>query len=97
MKDFLMVIGAASLIGFGILLLTFAWEGITELISNLKRNYRYKHRFDKSPTAKCYCVDCVHHNNKTGRCYRFHEDSTRLTADCWFCYAAEPRKKESED
>ena len=67
---------------------------IKEHILTLKYNYRVKHRFDKPPTAKCYCRDCMRHDNESGRCYKFKE---WLTADCWFCWDAEPRKKENEN
>ena len=90
---FLMVMGGATIIAvvgcFGM----FAIEAIKDAIHNAKRHYQYKHRFDKPPTAKCYCVDCWYHDNETGRCCGFHDDTYRSTADNWFCYHAEPRKE----
>lgn len=73
-----------------------AVSGIRELIDTLKHRYRYKHRFDKPPTAKCYCIDCIRHDRETGRCWRFGETTGeyRRTADNWFCWEAEPRRKE---
>lgn len=45
-----------------------------------------KHRFDKPPTAKCYCIDCISHS-EDGYCRKF---GSWCTADNWFCWAAEP-------
>lgn len=63
---------------------------IAKHIDDAKRKYRHKHRFDNPPTAKCYCIDCKHHDHETGRCYRFVNEY-RCTADNWFCWEAEPR------
>lgn len=48
-----------------------------------------KHRFDKPPIAKCYCIDCKHHDMQTDLC---HRDGRRYTANTEFCSDAEPRK-----
>ena len=56
-------------------------------IVSAKWKYEYKHRFDKPPTAACYCKDCYKHDN--GTCGKF--DGLR-TADNWFCWQAEPKK-----
>lgn len=92
-KEFLVLIGAVTImvmIGFAIIVIT---DAIKELKRKLILKYKQKHRFDKSPTAKCYCVDCIHHDNKTGRCYYFKNWNT---ADSWFCWKATPRKKEAD-
>lgn len=62
---------------------------IQEKIRILKRRYQYKHRFDKPPTAKCYCIDCKHHG-KDGKCNDFV--MYIKTEDEWFCWRAEPRE-----
>ena len=69
------------------------------LISKIKEKVRdkrfkriQKHRFDKPPTAKCYCIDCKQHDNEKNRCYKF---DGWYTADSWFCWDAEPRKREN--
>ena len=74
-------------------LIAALWYEFKEWIHRLKYNYRVKHRFDKPPTAKCYCRDCKRHDPKSGRCYKFKEWHT---ADCWFCWDAEPNRKEDE-
>lgn len=63
---------------------------VREFINSVKLKYKQKHRFDKAPTAKCYCVDCCYHDNETGRCCKFD----LYTEDDWFCCDGEPRKTE---
>ncbi len=65
-----------------------AVEAVKDLIDHLKYQHRIKHRFDKPPTAKCYCKDCRWHYHD-GRCDKFE---TWLTADNWFCWDAEPKE-----
>lgn len=89
--EFLTVVGAITLLFLTGFLIICIISAIDHWIGRLKRNYRYKHRFDKPPTAKCYCIDCEHHNNETNQCYRFGE--YRCTADNWFCWEAEPKKE----
>lgn len=96
MTEFLMCIGVATLIALTVGLCIAIYYAIGETIDRWKHNYRIKHRFDKPPTAKCYCVDCRHHNNVSNQCYRFGQTTKeyRCTADNWFCWEAEPREKE---
>lgn len=94
MKEFLMIMGVIALFVLAALAVIFLIDGIGILIENLKLKYRQKHRFDKAPTAKCYCIDCVYHNNETGLCCKFE---TWNTADNWFFWNADPRKTEEEN
>lgn len=85
--------------GFGVLAFTviialciyalFAW--IVDQIRGLYYIYRYKHRFDKKPCAKCWCVDCKFHG-VSGRCGL--PGMSRYTPDDGFCYEAEPKERE---
>lgn len=76
-----------------------AWAIVAEiegLIKKLVYIYKYKHRFGKPPTAKCYCKDCFnwhpHSPQATeGTCCTH---SSWHTADNWFCWDAEPRDTE---
>ena len=65
MIEFLALIGAVASLAIIGCMLAFAWMYLLEFIDKAKYKYRYKHRFDKSPTAKCYCIDCRYHDNKT--------------------------------
>lgn len=89
----LAIIGVFTLIMIVFAIAVFTYQYISELIENLRYMYRYKHRFGKSPTAKCYCKDCKFWGYQ-GQCGKIKE---WYTADCWFCWNAEPRDKEVED
>ena len=93
--DLLAIVGGVTLFFIAVFLVIALCDAIKEGISQLKRKYQYKHRFDKPPTAKCYCVDCIHRNDETNQCYRFGVTTKeyRCTADNWFCWEAEPHKK----
>ena len=96
MIEFLALIGVVASTAVIVSMLIFALIYLLEFIDKAKFKYRYKHRFDKPPTAKCYCIDCGYHDNETGLCYRFGETTKeyRCTADNWFCWEADPCKKE---
>lgn len=91
--ELLALIGILALLCVGVSIGMAVFYSISEWIEDKKYEYNYKHRFDKSPTAKCYCVDCKYYNVENHRCYGFHEDSNRLVADSCFCYRAEPRER----
>lgn len=87
MQSLLMLIGFCTVL---IILGALAWSVISlviDEIKDLRRKYIQKHRFDKSPTAKCYCKDCEHWSPKSGDCLKF---SGYKTTDSWFCWQAEP-------
>ena len=77
------------------LAITMLKDFIVDKINDLKRKYKYKHRFDKPPLAKCYCKDCRYYIAKEndGNC-GVHAGWT--VADSWFCWSAEPRSYDSE-
>ena len=41
-----------------------------ELIERKRYQYMIKHRFDKPPTAECYCIDCRLHG-EDNQCFKF--------------------------
>ena len=89
-----MLIGYLTIIVTMIGVLILLVELVKSGLENLKRIYKYKHRFDKKPTAKCYCIDCEYHNNKTGVC--FYTKEKRYTSDTCFCQSAKPKNKKGE-
>ena len=89
-------------VGTGGLFAAVAINGLVDWIKGqierLRYRYIYRHRFDKPPLAKCYCLDCQGwHQNKDapdeGKCW---EHAGWVTADCWFCWEAEPRETDRE-
>ena len=96
----LMFMGAASILCMVILGMMFLWEFVTDTLRTLKWQHKYKHRFDKPPTAQCYCKDCkyyVVYDEHRARCGRGHVDKYWNISESWFCWQAEPLKDDPED
>ena len=78
----------------GVVFMALLIVSITEAIATAvrkrtrrkRKEYEYKHRFDKSPTAECYCVDRWYRDNENSKCRR-HQ---LYVADDWFCKDAMP-------
>lgn len=73
---------------------------IVAKVKYAKWKHKYNHRFDKSPTAKCYCIDCEHYgaNNEF---FTANRDACLAhkgwrVADEWFCWCANPCEKDPE-
>lgn len=62
------------------------FQSTKEKIQVAKRKKEIKHRFDKRPMAKCYCVDCAYYDKDCGMCYNFDQ----YIKDDGFCYKAKP-------
>lgn len=61
---------------------------ILELIKNLYVRYKIRTRYNKKPTAKCYCRDCKKFNPETGECG--DPCNGRRMGPSWFCCFADP-------
>ena len=60
---------------------------VKEVFHKIRVHYKAKHRFDKPPIAKCYCVDCAHFIKERHECWYnkwSHDDNH-------FCAWAEPK------
>lgn len=92
MQGLFMVIGFLTVLGIIVLLVIAIAQIIIERARDLHIKRIQKHRFDKPPTAKCYCRDCRRWNIRDGNgyCEKF---SGWCTADSWFCWDAEPTEK----
>lgn len=97
------IISFLALLGGGVivaLVFFLAWmfaQWLKEKVKVVRLNHKIKHRFDKPPTAKCYCRDCVYYGKNgwknSAMCCRLD----RWVADDCFCYEAEPIKHERPD
>lgn len=93
MKDYLAFLGLVTFIMLVLFSLLLILTGVGELFSKAVWRYKYKHRFDKKPMAKCYCKDCVYFTSLDRRCthhYTYAEESD-------FCNHARPCKKEIKE
>jgi len=81
-------LGVATGAVLGVLLIII--DRLKEKISEQKYPHAVKHRFDKPPTAKCYCKDCRFHSNEYNKCCIF---THQYTADTWFCCFAAPKDR----
>lgn len=61
MKEFLSDIGFATVACGCMIGVYLSLYAIKEGVKKLKYHYKVKHRFNKPPTAKCYCRDCRFH------------------------------------
>ena len=95
MTNIFTAIGVATVVVFGFMLSAAIVDFILNEIREAIWVYKYKHRFDKPPTAACYCIDCKFHGDAidTTRCTN-RKDVVLQTADEWFCQAAEPKERE---
>ena len=69
----------------------YVFSETKKFIETKKFKYKQKHRFDKPPTAKCYCIDCKFRGSQ--RDYRECSVVNRYVADEWFCNEADPKTK----
>lgn len=76
-----------SIAALTIITIIFIGE-IKNIINHYKRKYQQKHRFDKPPTAKCYCIDCKY-RTEYEECHVL--GGSFKVADDWFCWKAEPK------
>jgi hypothetical protein len=94
LKTILALIGvmACTVILAEIVICVTTW--IKDKIKKLEYKRQQKHRFDKPPTAACYCKDCRKWDPETGTC----DDvcNLRRMADNWFCCFADPMTLEEK-
>ena len=93
MTEFFTAVGAVVIILMIVAVFLAVIYAIRQFIRERIWIYKYNHRFDKPPTAKCYCKDCSLYGDFTSRSlcrkhkYHFSED--------YFCKDADPCEAES--
>lgn len=85
--------GIITVAGMVVLIIYSIFDALRSVIGQWHWNYTYKHRFDKPPTAKCYCKDCKWHSAKNNKCSNVTW-ADRCTPDNGFCYDASPMTAE---
>lgn len=81
----LAAIGFIALFAIAMIFLSIMCEKADDYIDQKKKEHKYKHRFDKPPTAECYCIDCVWYTENIA-CSKHGF----FVADDYFCYNAKP-------
>lgn len=88
-----------SIAGCIVLVLVFMAYATDEKYCNWKYNYRWKHRFDKPPKAKCYCKDCIRYEPSI--CGQSHCDVSGMSMPeegfCWRAYPKTRKQAEREE
>ena len=77
--------GALALICGVIIILYMFYDWLKSRILNSRRIWQYKHRFNKKPIAKCYCIDCRYYDEQ-----KICRNLDRRVLDNEFCCWGEP-------
>lgn len=92
LKDIVFLVGTCGISLIVAITIVTAKEAISDWIAKKKWEYKYKHRFDKKPLAKCYCKDCDYYYyeqcNYWGKRLGVNEDD--------FCSRAIPKERDPE-
>ena len=88
MTEFFTTVGAVVIISMIVTMIFAVIYAIRQFIRERIWFYKYKHRFDKPSTAKCYCKDCSFYGDFTNR--RLCRKHKECFADDFFCKDADP-------
>ena len=76
------------------IVICFIAETAKTIYRMIKTKYMIKHRFDKPPVAKCYCLYCKYAeyfgDDRCGKCRLIGDNVT--IKDNGFCWNADPKK-----
>lgn len=93
MTEFFTAVGAFVIIAMIVAMGFAVIYAIRQFIRERIWIYKYNHRFDKPPTAECYCKDCSLYGDFTSRSLcRKHK--SHFSED-YFCKDADPCEAES--
>ena len=93
MTEFFTAVGVFVIMAMIVAMIFAVFYAIRQFIRERIWIYKYNHRFDKPPTAKCYCKDCSLYGDFSNRSLcRKHK--SHFSED-YFCKDADPCKAES--
>ena len=78
--------GASALICGVMIILYMFYDWLKDRILDHRRIWKYKHRLNKKPIAKCYCIYCLNYDEE----YKFCRDLGIRVTDDKFCCWGEP-------
>ena len=93
MTEFFTVVGVVVIMSLIVAMILAVICAIRQFIRERIWIYKYNHRFDKQPTAKCYCKDCSFYGDFIN--YRLCRKHDMRFTDDYFCKDADPCKAES--
>ena len=93
MTEFFTVVGVIVIMSMIVAMILAVIYAIRQFIRERIWSYKYNHRFDKQPTAKCYCKDCSFYGDFINRMLCRKHD--KCFTDDYFCKDADPCKAES--
>ena len=93
MTEFFTAVGVFVIMAMIVAMIFAVIYAIIQFIRKRIWIYKYNHRFDKPPTAKCYCKDCSFYGNFADR--RLCRKHKEFVVDDFFCKDADPCKAES--
>lgn len=93
MTEFFTAVGVFVIMAMIVAMIFAVIYAIRQFIRERIWIHKYNHRFDKQPTAKCYCKDCYFYGDFAHtRLCRMHN---RSFADDYFCKDADPCEAEN--
>ena len=93
MTELFTAVGAFVIIAMIVAMIFAVFYAIRQAIRERIWIYKYNHRFDKPPAAKCYCKDCSFYGDFTSRSLcRKHKS---FFPEDYFCKDADPCKAEN--
>lgn len=88
MTEFFTAVGVFVIMAMVVAMFLAVIYAIIQFIRERIWIYKYNHRFDKPPTAKCYCKDCSFYGDFTNR--RLCRKHKECFTDDFFCKDADP-------
>ena len=93
MTEFFTAVGVFVIMAMIVVIIFAVFYAIMQFIRERIWIYKYNHRFDKLPTAKCYCKDCSLYGDFTSRSLcRKHKS---YFSEDYFCKDADTCKAEN--
>ena len=93
MTEFFTAVGIFVIMAMIVAMIFAVIYAIRQFIRERIWIYKYNHRFDKPPTAKCYCKDCSFYGDFANR--RLCRKHKEFVGDDFFCKDADPCEAES--
>ena len=95
--NILALLGLCAMVCMLAFLISQICNKIEDAYRKQEREYRYRHRFDKEPIARCYCIDCEYYGQGPYKESCGLSGVDRLMGDTDFCSHASPANTREPD